>query len=155
MTSVLARPTALYVEDRLIYVLLMQALFERLPDARLVVASDGAEALQMARGLKPALLLLDDSLPDCDGAELLAQLRLLPDCRQAPAVAVTAEIGPDFAQRGFAETWIKPLNLPRTLVRLRHLLGVSVRSVDAQRMPMGQRPALPSEAAARAALQVP
>jgi CheY-like chemotaxis protein len=122
-TPVFAGPTALYVEDRSINVLLMQALFERLP-ARLVVARDGAQALQLVRGLQPHLLLLDINLPDCCGTELLTQLRTSPGCHAAYAVAVTAETGSeDFRRFGFAEIWVKPLNLPRTLVRLRQLLG--------------------------------
>jgi CheY-like chemotaxis protein len=118
-----AGPAALYVEDRSVNVLLMQALFERLP-ARLVVARDGAQALQLVRGLHPRLLLLDINLPDCCGTDLLAQLRTLPGCHEAHAVAVTAETGPDFRRSGFAEIWVKPLNLPCTLVRLGQLLGI-------------------------------
>lgn len=113
----------LYVEDQPVNVSLMQALFRRRPDLALAVATTGAEALQLAAGLEPALMLLDLGLPDCRGDELLPQLRRLRGCRNVTAIAVTAEHEFDIRGTGFAELWSKPLNLLRVLARLEALVG--------------------------------
>ncbi len=115
-------PAALYVDARSVNVLLMQSVFQRL-GARLMVARDGAQALQLARGLRPRLLLLDQNLPDCQAADLLQRLRGVADCDEAQAIAVTADSKFGSQPEGFAQTWTQPLQLPRTLRRLRQLLG--------------------------------
>lgn len=119
----IARQPVLYVEDHPVNVMLMQALFERRRDLRLVVAGSGEEALCIASGLDPALLLLDLRLPDCHGSQLLPLLRQLPGCERAPAVAVTAEDDFSIAGTGFDELWTKPLDLGHVLMRLDALLG--------------------------------
>lgn len=120
-----SRAPVLYVEDHPVNVLLMQALFERLPGERLMVAAGMAEAaaLMFRQELPCALLLLDIGLPDGRGTELLKRLRRMPSCSGAPAVAVTAECNFDIESTGFDELWEKPLDLPRVLSRLKELLA--------------------------------
>jgi CheY-like chemotaxis protein len=108
----------LYVEDHPVNVLLMEALFEKRPHLRLVVATDGRQACRIAARLRPALLLLDLRLPDCHGADLLRLLRALPNCADVPAVAVTAESGFEAQDTGFVEVWPKPMDLRHVLNRL-------------------------------------
>jgi CheY-like chemotaxis protein len=119
------RPPVLCVEDHPVNVMLMQALFERLPGERLLIAGSIAEALSLMRTQPQscALLLLDIGLPDGRGTELLMQLRELPSCSSTHAVAVTAEFGFDIHGTGFDEVWEKPLDLPRVLSRLKQLLS--------------------------------
>jgi len=117
------RPTVLYVEDHPVNALLMAAIFEHRPQLELVIATTGEEAMQVAAGLRPALLLLDLGLPDCHGAQLLPRLRALPGLATPPAIAVTADVRFDIAGTGFCELWPKPLNLDHVLVRLDALAG--------------------------------
>lgn len=118
-----SRRTVLYVEDHPVNALLMAAILERRPSLELIVATTGEEALCMAAGLRPALLLLDLGLPDCHGSRLLGQLRAMPGCATAPAVAVTADIGFPAMDWGFCETWPKPLYVDEVLTRLDALVG--------------------------------
>ena len=115
------RPVVLYVEDHPVNVLLMEALFERRPGMRLVVAVDGQSALQAVARLSPALLMLDLGLPDCHGTELLAALRRLPQTALVPAVAVTADDEFRIDDSGFLEVWLKPLRLAAMLCRVDEL----------------------------------
>jgi len=112
------RPQVLYVEDEPTNVFLMQALFRLRPHLDLVVATDGAEAIAMAPSIRPALLLLDQRLPDCWGSDLLPILRQRFDWQHLPAVAVTAENAFDGTSTGFIETWHKPLDLQFVMRRL-------------------------------------
>lgn len=123
--STSARKTVLYVEDHPVNVLLMSGIVERRPDIDLVVATTGQEALRMADGLHPDLLLLDLGLPDCHGSQLLNWLRALPCCQAAPAIAVTADVTFDIAGTGFCELWTKPLYVDRVLARLDALIGTA------------------------------
>ena len=59
-------------------------------DVRVVEASDGAEALVLARRIKPDLILLDVQMPRLDGLEVCRQLRREPAFARAPIVLLTA-----------------------------------------------------------------
>jgi len=135
------RLPVLYVEDNAVNALIMSALFERRPDMRLVLAETVAEALQKARGLYPAVLLLDLRLPDGDGRELLPLLRGIAGCETAPAVAVTAESDVEWAGTGFEELWLKPLDLKNVLQRL-DVLADSTRTTT---QTTAEAPACPSQ----------
>lgn len=115
--------TVLYVEDHPVNVLLMQALFAKRPELKLVVALDGGEALTLAEEERPELLLLDLCLPDCHGADLLQRLRQMAHLRDVPAVAVTAETVTDLTAQGFRDIWHKPLDMRSTLMRLDWILA--------------------------------
>ena len=112
----------LYVEDQDVNVQLMRAALRTRTDVDLVVAIDVHSALALAPKLQPALLMLDLRLPDGHGAQLLRALRDLPNCRDVPAVAVTAEHGFDARAAGFDELWPKPMNLHSMLERMQILL---------------------------------
>ena len=118
------RRTVLYVEDHPVNAMLMAAIFERRPQLDLVIATSGAEAIQVAAALKPSLLLLDLGLPDCHGSELLTRLRTLPGLGAPPAIAVTADAGFEIDGTGFNELWPKPLHLEHVLHRLDALTGL-------------------------------
>lgn len=115
--------TVLYVEDHPVNVLLMQALFAKRPELRLVVATDGEQGLRTAIEEKPELLLLDLNLPDCHGVDLLQRMREIEHLRHVPAVAVTAESMSDLTGQGFREIWHKPMDMRTTLVRLDWILA--------------------------------
>jgi CheY-like chemotaxis protein len=114
--------TVLYVEDHPVNVLLMQALFRKRPQHRLVVATTGEAGFRAAVAETPDLLLLDLRLPDCHGTELLQRLRAVQALGPVPVVAVTAEDTSDLAATGFVEIWHKPMDLHAALARLDRLL---------------------------------
>lgn len=118
-----ARRTVLYVEDHPVNVLLMQALFAKRPELRLLVAVNGEQGLRMASAERPELLLLDLCLPDCHGTDLLQRMRTLDHLREVTAVAVTAEGASDLSGHGFREVWHKPMDMRATLMRLDWLLA--------------------------------
>ncbi|CAN7347174.1 response regulator [Rhizobacter sp. LjRoot28] len=116
-------PVVLYIEDHPVNVLVMEALLLHRPKLRLVVATTGEEGLQAARVERPDLLLLDYHLPDCNGSDLLAELRRLDGLADTPAVVVSATdasgaTGPD----GFLEFWPKPLDVRGTLHAIDRLI---------------------------------
>src|SRR5271166_4072650 len=63
---------------------------ERLGGFRVILASNGAEALEMARDNQPDVVLLDVSMPGADGPETLLALRSSPATRKLPVIFFTA-----------------------------------------------------------------
>jgi len=81
--------TILVVDDEAPIVDLVRFTLED-ADVRVVEASDGAEALVLARRIKPDLVLLDEHMPSLDGLEVCRQLRREPDFARTPIVMLTA-----------------------------------------------------------------
>lgn len=63
-----------------------------LDDARyeIVEAADGDESIELARSLKPDVILLDMMMPGRSGLEVLELLRADPELAQTPVVMLTA-----------------------------------------------------------------
>jgi DNA-binding response OmpR family regulator len=58
---------------------------------KVVVASDGPEALRKARSAKPALIILDLMLPEIDGIQVAKLLRQDPATKGIPILMLTAK----------------------------------------------------------------
>jgi CheY-like chemotaxis protein len=64
-------------------------------------ASTGAEALAIARTLRPSLILLDVNLPDISGLEVCEQLKKDPETAPIPVIQITgAWLTEEDRQRG-------------------------------------------------------
>ncbi len=57
---------------------------------RTVAATDGLQAVRLAREVRPDLLICDLQMPEVDGYSVLAQLREDPTMRELPVIALTA-----------------------------------------------------------------
>ncbi|HEY6355777.1 MAG TPA: PAS domain-containing protein [Burkholderiaceae bacterium] len=120
------RQRVLYVEDNPVNALLMRAMLARLPDVQLECADQPLQAIELARTLRPQLLLLDVELPGIDGLELLQRLRADESMRTIPAIAVSAGAMPGDIRKaldaGFAAYLTKPLELGELLQAVRRHL---------------------------------
>jgi CheY-like chemotaxis protein len=116
----------LYVEDNPVNALLMRAMLARLPDVHLECAEEPLQAIELARTLRPQLLLLDVELPGIDGLGLLQRLRADESMRAIPAIAVSAGAMPGDIRKaidaGFAAYLTKPLELGELLQAVRRHL---------------------------------
>ncbi|MFQ6099767.1 MAG: ATP-binding protein [Anaerolineae bacterium] len=87
-----ARPqhtTILYVEDDPSSVALVRRVLEG-EGHRVVIASDGLSAIEIAKREMPALILMDINIGGLDGHEVTTHLRSIEEMRRVPIVAVTA-----------------------------------------------------------------
>jgi CheY-like chemotaxis protein len=91
------------------------------------IAVDGKEGLSMAGASSPDLILLDLSLPEMDGWEVLRQLKQDSKMRSIPVVALTAHALVTDRNRaleaGFDDYDIKPVEMPRLLKKMETLLN--------------------------------
>ena len=90
-------------------------------------ASDGEQALNLAKSGKFDLVLSDVNMPKMDGITLTKQLRSLPDFKFTPILMLTTEAGLNKKQDGKAAGatgWIvKPFNPDQLLATIKKVLG--------------------------------
>jgi len=79
----------LIVEDNPLNMRLIEMTL-RPKDYRLLTATDGEKALDMATREKPDLIIMDISLPKVSGLEVTKRLRQMPAFNHIPIIAVTA-----------------------------------------------------------------
>jgi CheY-like chemotaxis protein/nitrogen-specific signal transduction histidine kinase len=115
----------LYIEDDEVNLVLMDQLFAAQPDWSLAVAMTGAAGLTEAVRQRPDVILLDLTLPDMNGQEVLQRLRLDRRTHDIPVVAVSADAMPAKVRRcrglGFEDYWTKPLDLLATVSKVKLL----------------------------------
>lgn len=91
-----------------------------------VMAFDGSHALSKAASTRPALILMDMSLPVMDGWEATRRLKAHPDLREIPVIALTAHAMEGDRQRaldaGCDDFDTKPIELERLLAKIEGLL---------------------------------
>jgi PAS domain S-box-containing protein len=82
---------------------------------RIVVARNGAEAIERAREVRPALILMDIQMPVMDGLEATRQIRALAGFSEVPIIALTALAMPGDQERclaaGANDYMSKPVSL--------------------------------------------
>ena len=92
-----------------------------------VVALDGQEGVDMAGTERPALILMDMSLPVLDGWDAARELKSTPATRDIPVIALTAHaMSGDRAKAlevGCDDFDTKPVDLPRLLEKIEALLA--------------------------------
>ena len=94
-----------------------------------VIALDGEEGLAKAQAEKPALVLMDMSLPGIDGWEATRRLKATPDTQRIPVIALTAHAMSGDREKAMAagcdDFDTKPVELDRLLAKIEALLGGS------------------------------
>jgi CheY-like chemotaxis protein len=80
-----------YIEDNADNVLLMRRILERRPAFELHSASSGEAGIELIRGIRPALVMMDLNVEGLSGVDLLRDLRALPECDGIPIVVVSGD----------------------------------------------------------------
>jgi len=111
--------TVLYVEDNPSNIKLVEAILAARPEVKLIVATQGSLALELAREHQPALILLDLNLPDISGEEVLRRIRGDARTAKIPVVITSADATYGHVERlgraGADDYLTKPFGLERFL----------------------------------------
>ena len=92
-----------------------------------VLAGDGRQGVDLARTARPAVVLMDMSLPVLDGWEATRQIKAAPETAGIPVIALTAHaMGGDREKAlaaGCDDYDTKPIELPRLLEKIEAALA--------------------------------
>jgi CheY-like chemotaxis protein len=118
--------TVLYIEDSQDNIRLIERLLSRRPHVRLVTASTGRDGVDAATSQRPALILLDNRLPDATGASVLQELTADESTAGIPVIVITGDsadqTAKDLLASGATEFLAKPFDIKRFLAAVdRHL----------------------------------
>ena len=90
------------------------------------MAVDGAQGVNMAAELRPALILMDLSLPVMDGWEAIRRLKANPETAAIPIIALTAHARAEDEKTardaGADDFDTKPVDLSRLVGKMEQLL---------------------------------
>jgi two-component system cell cycle response regulator DivK len=79
-------------------------------------ATDGEQALSMARQFRPDVILMDIGLPDISGIDVTREIRASDDLKDTPVIAVTAYAAPEdeaaIRRAGCDDYIAKPISAP-------------------------------------------
>lgn len=105
----------LYIEDNPVNLKLVAQFVRRHGKARMVPADTPEKGIELASTLKPAVILLDLSMPGMDGFQVLEILKAKPELAGIPIIAMSAYALPEDIHRGkaagFDDYLTKPLKL--------------------------------------------
>ena len=104
----------LYIEDDDNNISLVKALLKRRPQIDLQVATNGRDGIQAAIDKRPALILLDNRLPDATGSEILTELAAASATATIPVVVLSSDADEFIAEliaEGAAEAVPKPFDI--------------------------------------------
>lgn len=116
--------TVLYVEDNPASVKVVEAVFASRPE-HLEVVGQGAMVVDLAVALRPALILLDQHLPDISGEDVLLRLKADPRTCDIPVVIITAEVSATRSRRMRELGAIDQLDKPLDVAHLIELLDAA------------------------------
>ncbi len=126
-----AEPLVLLVEDSFAIRDAFTILLEE-SGYRVLPAADGPEALELAAGDRPDLVLLDMGLPGMDGLEVVRRLKADPATAKVPVLAITgrddARSRRDALDAGCAAFILKPVNTHALLRAIPIYLGGEAES---------------------------
>ncbi len=108
--------TVLYIEDNIANSELVEEILHgHRPMIKIITTGTGESGLQLAKDLKPDLILLDLDLPDIHGSEVLEMLQSDPGTRVVPVVIISADAMPrqieKLMQSGVRNYLTKPLDV--------------------------------------------
>jgi CheY-like chemotaxis protein len=108
-------------------ILMMQSMILRKGPYDVLVANDGAEAVEVALAEHPDLILMDVVMPRMTGFEACRLLRSHDETRAIPIILVTTRGEGDNVETGYAsgcsDYVTKPINGAELLAKVRDQLG--------------------------------
>jgi len=136
-------PKILSVDDsRMVHTLVNKAFAPY--EAQVVLASNGAEALEVASRETPDVILLDVTMPVMDGVECLSRLKADPLLKDIPVIMLTAEAGKEnvlkIAKMGVRDYIVKPFTEAGRIVDLKPRVGGATAPAAAPAAPAASAP---------------
>lgn len=121
-----APPVILIIEDTVEIGTVVADLLQDEMSCQTVHVSDGTRAIEVLKGLKPNLILLDLNLPGFNGLEVYDWMQAQPELAGIPVIWMTAAANdPAFQARGYTNVVHKPFELDTLLAEVTRLLDAA------------------------------
>lgn len=110
---------------------LLKMLYKRLTSSGyyVITATNGKDAIDLAKSQHPDIILLDLIMPKMDGGEVAAVLKEDPSTSNIPLILLTAMLSKEEEEKydsmvGGHVAHAKPINVEKLLEQMKRLLGV-------------------------------
>ncbi|NUP11070.1 MAG: response regulator [Polyangiaceae bacterium] len=117
----------LVIDDDADLRVLVRVALARLGGYRVDTARNGAEGIAAAKSLRPDIVLLDMTLPDCEGTDVLRSLASDRDTKDIIVIILSASASrrsePELAELGAAGVIAKPFNPPTLVERVKTIVA--------------------------------
>lgn len=117
----------LYVEDNPANLRLVEQIIARLPDVKLFPANNAEKGIEIAAQIVPDLILMDINLPGMNGFQAMKFLKMQPETKNIPIVAISANAMPDYVQEaldgGFDCYITKPIDVSHLMMEVDRLIN--------------------------------
>lgn len=133
-------PIVLVVDDDVDNLRIVSYLLEQL-DCLLICETHGQLALNIARKLKPDLMVLDIRLPDMSGVEVVRALRHYGETQSIPVIAVTALVSTRLRQEVMQAGCDRYISKPYILEEMKNLILPYLKPNSFQAAPQTGQPA--------------
>ena len=128
------KPKLLIVDDEKQLCIVLKDAFSK--DFEIQVASNGAEALQVAHSWQPEVILMDAMMPVMSGIDACNILRKDEATRHIPVVMLTAVNISEYRMKAFDfgvdDYIVKPFELDEVLIRLKSKVRRAKEMIGAQ-----------------------
>ena len=121
--------TVLYIEDDFANRQLVRLIMAKRNDIQLFEAETGTAGLESLNAHHPDIVLLDLSLPDLSGYEILARIRHDYNMNSTPVIAVSGNSHPDDISRGLKAGFQAYLTKPIGITKLFKTLDTAIHSL--------------------------
>jgi len=124
--------TLLYVEDNPANLTLVEHLIARRSDLKLLTAINGHLGVQLARELKPDVILMDINLPGISGFEALRLLQEDDATANIPVIALSANAMPRDIEKGMSAGFFRYLTKPIRIIEFMSALDIAMQHASEQ-----------------------
>ncbi len=122
------KKTIFIAEDNEVYLKLVKAVVNTMPDLEVIMETEGGRALELIKKNNPDLIILDIQLPGINGIEICKELRKLTEFKNKPIIAMTG-YPEDFdesivSEAGFSKFFSKPIELNDFIKSIQDFLSI-------------------------------
>lgn len=113
----------LYVEDSAPNIRLVESVLSKWPEIKVESTQSAEEGIELARRLKPDVILMDINLPDMDGYQAVKILKSSPETEKIPVIALSANAMEKSVKEGLEAGFERYMTKPLKVVEFLKLLG--------------------------------
>ena len=122
--------TLLCIEDNAANLVLVQNILKRRPFIEFVGVVDAESGIELIRGKRPDVILLDINLPGMDGYEALRILKSSDDTKDIPVIALSASAMQNEVEKGKSAGFFHYITKPVNVSQFLHIVDTALKETE-------------------------